>query len=165
MARRIRKKQTESVGQLGLFPGAVKKQKTPEQIFAEKLHSAKLIPATIKRKRPKKGSPMTINVKKEVAKATAILRNAKGVNLKALYTILKSGKTHSVESVLKSGAVANIKRSTEEQKKLNGALNVIVYFVNRNSDGKDITKDFAPDVKELVENGRQQRHLKDISQK
>ena len=106
---------------------------------------------------------MTINVKKEVAKATAVLRNAKGVNLKALYTILKSGEIHSVESVLKSGAVAAIKRSPKEQKKLNDAFNVIIYFVNRNKNRKAIAKDFAPDGKALAEKGRQQRHLNDIA--
>ncbi len=156
------KRKKPVIGQLGLFPGIVKPQKTPEQAFTEKLYKAGLISATVKRKWTKKGSPKTINVKKRVAEATAVLQNAKGVNLKVLQTILKSKKRQTLKSVLESGVVAGIKRSPEEQKKMKAALNVIIYFVNRKKDSKNNAKKFAPSVEITIENVRQKRHLEDI---
>ena len=150
------------IGQLGLFPEAVKPQKTPGQIFAEKMHKNRLIPATIKRKRPKKGSPMTINVKKEIASAVAILRNVRGVNLNIIYTSLKSGEKQNVESLLKSGAINPIKRTPAEQRSIKNALNTITYFVNRNIVRKNISKAFIPKVGLDVEKGSRQRHFRSI---
>ncbi len=163
--RRVTKNflQKKPVGQIELFTGIVNKQTPREQVFAEKLYSAGLIPATVRRKRRKKGRPMTINVKTEVSKAAAVLLKVKGVNLNALCIILKSKERPSVESVLKRGVVAAIKRSPEEQKNLKDALEVIIYFANRNKDRKDIAKKFAPDAKEKTEKNRQKRHLKDIT--
>ena len=156
------KKSKKPIGQLGLFPGAVKPQNTPEQIFAEKLYKAKLISAKVKRKNPNI-RPKTINVKKRVAEAAAVLQNARGVNLKELQKILKSKEKQTLKSILESGVVKGIKRSPEEQKKMKAALNVIIYFTNRNKDRKVNAKKHAPKVGTIVENATQKKHMRDIA--
>ena len=84
----IKRKQVR--GLFGRFPEMAKKaENTPGQNFAEKLISQKLIAARVRRRRPKEGSRKTINVLKEVANATTVLRQVRGVNLEALRKMFK----------------------------------------------------------------------------
>jgi len=157
------KRKISKVNQFALFPDQMK---PGPQEFAKNLWEQGLVAKTIKRKRPAKGKPKTINVKAEIANAYNVLYNAKGVNIEGFVDILKNAPVLKAESIVANNAIVSHRGKTaREMQQIGKAVKAIVYFVERQRKRQEMAKVFAPDRASYRGKNLGQKHLKSITGK
>ncbi len=155
----VKKKVLQKHTQFAMFP----ESKPNPQEFSKKLGEQGIVAKTVKRKKPAKGKPMTINVRAEIANAYGILYKAKGVNVNGFIEILKKAPLLDAKAIVKNQAIIlQSGKSKREMQSIGKAVKIIVYFVNRQRKREELAKAYGPSKADFVEKSQQQRQLKDI---
>ena len=136
-----------------------------------------LIPKSrVKREKPRKGKTKTVLPEREILRAFEPLLASPFLNLSRLFASLKFEKFRNkfydaqmerysakkLFALVWNNRQIVIKQDSAIKDKLKEALNVLVYWMNRMLNAKEKRKLFMKPIKDVVEEKRIKRHLREI---